>query len=245
MPIVSPPLVGDAGISIIGHRGASATHPENTLEAFAAAFAAGAQAVELDVIPTSDNVLAVTHNFVTAEGRDVRASRYADLSGVPRLEQVVALAGGVFDIEMKTRPGLGIGDGDYVGMVVRAIRAAGVWRRCIVRSFDAGLLREMHRVAPTLPLAALTANPLTNWVRYAKRVHAGCISPHCRLVSARRVARAHRAGLYVMPWTANDPLVWERMIQAGVDGIITDNPAALAAYLGARRDGVGRARRLR
>jgi glycerophosphoryl diester phosphodiesterase len=43
---------------------------------------------------------------------------------------------------------------------------------------------------------------------------------------------AHEAGLSVIPWTANTMEHWERLIAAGVDGIITDDPAALIAYLG-------------
>jgi glycerophosphoryl diester phosphodiesterase len=48
------------------------------------------------------------------------------------------------------------------------------------------------------------------------------------------VARAHAAGLRVVPWTANRPRDWTRLIRAGVDGIITDDPAGLIQHLAER-----------
>jgi len=51
------------------------------------------------------------------------------------------------------------------------------------------------------------------------------------LVTAQRVREAHDAGLRVIPWTVNTPDDWKRLMAADVDGIITDDPAALIAYL--------------
>lgn len=238
MSIVSPPIARPSSQNVdpvvIGHRGSSATHSENTVAAFVEAFRAGAKAVELDVIPTRDGVLAVTHDFYTPEGVSVRNALFHELVGIPRLEEVAQIPGGVLDIEIKVRHGLGLRDSDYAAMVIASIRGTGIEKRVIVRSFHPDILREIHRLAPDLPLAALTRNPLHDWVRLAKRTHAGVISPHHGIVSQRRVRRAQRAGLFVMPWTANSPSTWQRMIAAGVDGIITDDPAALIEYLANR-----------
>jgi glycerophosphoryl diester phosphodiesterase len=51
------------------------------------------------------------------------------------------------------------------------------------------------------------------------------------MVTPQRVAEAHQAGLEVIPWTANTPQEWDALIAAGVDAIISDDPAALIAYL--------------
>ena len=51
------------------------------------------------------------------------------------------------------------------------------------------------------------------------------------MVTPARVAAAHQAGLQVIPWTANTPAQWEALTAADVDGIITDDPAALIAFL--------------
>ena len=53
------------------------------------------------------------------------------------------------------------------------------------------------------------------------------MSPVAGLVTPEQVKAAHAAGLEVLPWTANTPQEWERLANAGVDGIISDDPAAL------------------
>jgi glycerophosphoryl diester phosphodiesterase len=71
---------------VLGHRGAAATHPENTLEAFAGALDAGADGVELDVRRTADGALAVVHDATLPDGRLVAGTDAADLGeAVPLL----------------------------------------------------------------------------------------------------------------------------------------------------------------
>jgi glycerophosphoryl diester phosphodiesterase len=60
------------------------------------------------------------------------------------------------------------------------------------------------------------------------------VSPHFRLVTEANVREAHAAGLIVVPWTANEPRQWDKLIAAKVDAIITDDPAALIAHLRSR-----------
>jgi len=50
-------------------------------------------------------------------------------------------------------------------------------------------------------------------------------------VTPSRIVGAHQAKLQVIAWTANTPQEWDALIAAGVDGIISDDPAALIAYL--------------
>jgi glycerophosphoryl diester phosphodiesterase len=61
------------------------------------------------------------------------------------------------------------------------------------------------------------------------------VSPTFALVTPERVKEAHTAGLQVVPWTANRPEDWSRLLVAGVDAIITDDPAALIDYLKQRK----------
>src|SRR5438552_2739751 len=55
--------------------------------------------------------------------------------------------------------------------------------------------------------------------------------PGTKMLTPEQVAAAHRAGIEVLPWTADTPADWERLVAARVDGIITDDPAALIAFL--------------
>jgi len=211
----------------VGHRGSRATHPENTIAAFEHAIRCGADAVELDVFVTVDGVLAVSHDPV--------AKAFADLpASVPRLDRVLALGAGngmIFDIEAKRCGRLTPRPAAYARMILDAVDAAGMGGRIIVRSFRHSILRAMHELRPEIPLAALIGLRTSSWRRVCERAQAQCISPRFELVSKRRIERAHAAGLAVMPWTVNDPRDWARLLEAGVDWIITDDPAALVEYL--------------
>ena len=58
------------------------------------------------------------------------------------------------------------------------------------------------------------------------------VSPHHQWMTKQAIDEAHRAGLRVVPYTLNTPQDWERAVALGVDGIITDDPAALLRWLG-------------
>ena len=68
----------------------------------------------------------------------------------------------------------------------------------------------------------------------AQEFEATLFSPAYRLVTPEKVAQAHAAGMQVVPWTADRPSDWQKLADAGVDAIITDDPAALMAWLNAR-----------
>ena len=63
---------------------------------------------------------------------------------------------------------------------------------------------------------------------------AGIVSPLAALVTVEQVKAAHAAGMEVLPWTVNTTEEWERAVNAGVDGIISDDPAARIAWLKAK-----------
>ena len=183
--------------------------------------------MELDVVVTTDGVLAVTHDPVQ--------EAFANLpTGIPRLEEVLAIGAGneiVFDIEAKECGALMPEPHAYVRMILEAVDRTSMASRVVVRSFDHSILRAAHDLRPEMPLVALVADKALNWVRICERARARCISPWFKLVSKAEVRRAHEAGIAVMPWTVNRPRQWARQIAVGVDWIITDDPEALAAYL--------------
>src|SRR4051812_45476130 len=122
---------------IFAHRGASAAFPENTVEAFRAAGAMGAQWVELDVRRTADGALAVHHDARLPDGRSIVEIRAADLpSSVPSLADALAACAPLgVNVELKNLPG----DEDFDPAVAMAEVVADAIRRCeqpiIVSSF--------------------------------------------------------------------------------------------------------------
>ena len=156
---------------------------------------------------------------------------------MPTLDEVFSLADrGLFDFNIETKifpdkPEYTPSPEEFVRMVLRKIRSYKLEKRVILQSFDFRTLIAMRKLAPEIRLSALTQNDPRDFTLIAKEGQAGIISPHYNLVTTQKVAAAHAAGLEVIPWTANTPAEWDRLIKAGVDAIITDDPAELIAYL--------------
>ena len=117
----------------------------------------------------------------------------------------------------------------------QAVRKRGLTGRVLLQSFDFRTLRAAARIAPEIPRAALFSKDGRDFVEVAREAKASIIAPNYKLVTPEQVKRAHDAGLTVVPWTANEPELWERLVAAGVDAIITDDPARLIAWLKANQ----------
>jgi len=156
---------------------------------------------------------------------------------VPSIDEVFALAPRgkfLFNLETKIfadRPQYTPSPERFAALLVEAVRRHRLESRVIVQSFDFRTLKAMKTLAPEIRLAALDEAGAQDFVATARLAGAGIISPHLKLVSREKVEAAHAAGLQVVPWTANTPRAWRLLIEAGVDGIITDDPAALIEYL--------------
>ena len=156
---------------------------------------------------------------------------------IPTLDEVLNLAtqGNIqFNIETKSfpnEPQLTPPPDVFARMLLDEIRKHRLESRVIVQSFDFRTLRAMKRIAPDIRLAALWEGDAHPFVQIAREGEAGIISPLYTLVTQEQVLAAHEAKLEVVPWTANKPEDWQRLIDANVDAIISDDPAALIDYL--------------
>ncbi len=212
-------------VAVHGHRGARAKRPENTLAAFEYAIAAGVDAIELDVVLTADGSPMVAHDPVApltlAELR--RQSPH-----IPTLPEVLALAQlgrFLFNIELKPFPN----PVRLVGLAVPLV--ASLPGRVLFQSFDFAILHELRARAPGIPRGALFEDTTESFVSLAESAQAGFVAPEYHLVTEEQMRSAHAAGLQVITWTPNRKAEWQELIEAGVDGLITDDPAALIEYL--------------
>jgi glycerophosphoryl diester phosphodiesterase len=167
-----------------------------------------------------------------------------------------------FNIETKLTPDSGneVPNAEkFARAVVEEVRRAGVESRVTVQSFDWRTLRAVQRIAPEIKTACLTietdrnntvrpeADGASRWHAGLKLVEhgnsvprlvraAGCSvwSPFWRNVSAQTAQEARALGLKVLPWTVNDVADMERMIDLGVDGLITDYPDRARRVLAAK-----------
>ena len=211
-------------IRVHGHRGARARMPENTLAGFQYAVRCGADAIELDLVLTGDGQVVASHDPVLKAGPEPR------LDDLFRLASMGSFA---YDVEIKWRT-----PAEPRALVESVLDKIREWRleaRVSILSFDFRVLTIMRSLAPEIRLCALTETDARGFNEIAKEAaSAETVAPQFHLVSAAKVEAAHAAGLQVVPWTVNAPRDWDALIAAGVDGIVTDDPAALIAHLKAR-----------
>ena len=230
-------------VLVHGHRGARAVYAENTLAGFRYAIAAGVDAIEMDVAVTRDDVPVISHGPRLRHCGAIRSLNLADLRraapGIPTLGEILALAPRrdfLFNIELKSfpkRPQYAPPPACFAEIALAAIRRAGVERRVLIQSFDFRVLHAMQALAPAIPRAALFALRNESFLSVARRADVRTVSPEFHLVTAKKVQAARDAGIEVLTWTPNRPRQWKRLVEAGVAAIITDDPAALIAYLAA------------
>ncbi len=228
---------------VLGHRGASAAAPENTLGAFARARELGADGVELDVRRTADDVLVVHHDpEVKGFGIDRRRARSPRCARPgprsPTLAEALAACRGLLvNAEIKCLPWEP--DADTDGSVMRcdvdAIVASQTERGDLVvrpRRPSTG----SGRSAPAIP---------TGWLTHGQEVAAAAQTaadararvgqprrPRPRSTAGATASRAaHDAGVRVSVWTVDDPGDARALAAAGVDSIITNVPDVIGNAL--------------
>jgi glycerophosphoryl diester phosphodiesterase len=157
---------------------------------------------------------------------------------MPTLDEVFDLGAGnqvQFNIETKifaAHPELSPPPEEFAKLVLAVVRKHHLEKRVMLQSFDFRTLHAMQEIAPEIKRVALWEGDANrDFVSIAKEAGAPVISPQYRQITPEKVAAAHAAGLEVVPWTANSPADWDKLIDAKVDAIISDDPAELIAYL--------------
>jgi len=168
---------------------------------------------------------------------------------VATFDEVLDLATGTsvqFNVETKifpNHPEVTPSPAEFVALIVAAIKKHNVDpARIMLQSFDWRTLAEMRKQYPAIRLSALVgqpqydtlmghSDPTKDFAAIQKETGAEIISPAWEMVTPEQVAAAHKAGAQVAPWTPNTPAQWQKMADANVDAIITDDPVSLLAWL--------------
>ncbi len=157
---------------------------------------------------------------------------------MPTLDEVLRLADrGNFEFNIETKsfadkPQYTPSPEEFVRLFLEQVRKHHLEKRVMLQSFDFRTLVACQKVAPDIRRSALTESDPRDFVTIAHEGgDAQIVSPYFALVTHEKVEAAHRAGIQVVPWTANKPELWDKLIAAGVDAIISDDPAALIQYL--------------
>lgn len=242
---------------VVAHRGASTTRPENTLPSIAEALALGADVIELDVHAASDGVAVLMHDRAllrtTGRAGTIDALTAAELArldagaghgarfkgtGVPSLGDAVALIAGrdvTLCLEFK--------DGEYrrpdlaAAWLVARFTELSLHGRAVAnlpRAVAAQVARRDSRIRLVLDCETRPRDAQDAAAIAADLAAAGAhaVEYEHSKVTPEAVGACRRLGLPVWAWTANDPADWQRLVAAGVDAILTDDPGGLLRHLG-------------
>jgi glycerophosphoryl diester phosphodiesterase len=225
-------LRGNGPLIQVGHRGAAALAPENTLHAFEAALASGVDAIEFDVLDRGDGPLVLGHSL-------------AELGPEPATldEALVFLAGRDVDLHVDLKLTTRLDE------IARALARHGLAERAVVSSFHLASLAAFASHAPQIPIGFTYPEDRYGVSRHRvfqpairlgilaarralvvripamiERAEASALMLHHAVVTGPSVERAHRAGVAVWAWTVDDPAEVARLDAAGVDAVISNDP---------------------
>ncbi len=242
----------------IAHRGYRQKYPENTLAAFQAAVAAGAQMIELDVMLSRDRKPVVIHDdtlerttngtgavkdFTLEELKKLDAGswfdpRFAD-QRLPELSEVLDLAGGRtrVNIEIKAQAYEHRHPPDAIeNQVVAMVRKKNLQDSILISSFEIDFLVQIAAMEDPPAIA------LISHTQASKRIVDICAHlkvfswhPDHKIVTQRQVDMMHAAGLKVFPYNVDTFEDFKKMMDMGVEGVITDDPLAAGQWSSARK----------
>lgn len=230
---------------IIAHRGSSRYAPENTLAAFCLAYEQGADGIELDAKLTIDGEVIVIHDQTLdrttgSSGRviDQTLAKLKTLDAgsffshafqgerIPTLDEVFRELGKKLLINVELTSYLSPGD-MLPEKVADLVKKHGVAQNILFSSFHPIILHRIRKLLPDIPAALLTADGILSMVGNSfigRMISPDWIHPHISKATNNFIKNQHDTGRKVNAWTVNDPDEIQRLIFAGVDGIITDDP---------------------
>lgn len=245
-------------ITITGHRGAGGLAPENTLASIQLALDLGVDRIEIDVQQTKDNVVIVLHDRSlrrTTNGYGyVKQKNYEDIlklsaglkfskfyidEKVPTLEQVIDLIDGQAELIIETKYSY-LYYPNIERHIINIIKAKDAKNWCKVISFNDRALFRIHKLDKeirlgklfvgkhaTLPLSfdkGINLKPLTRY-HFVDEI----IVQH-KYATQGIIDKVHEFGKELHVWTVNDSETIDKLVERGVDGIITDYPNLLIRY---------------
>ena len=221
---------------LIGHRGARAYAPENTLQSFRKAIEMGVNAIELDVRKTKDDQLVVIHDEDikrTTDGKGLVCElTLAQIKGfsseggekIPTLEEAFDFLGKKVKVLVELK------ESGLEEQVLKIVHAKGLEKNIVITSFleDAlAKIRELDKEIETGLIYAKHSNP----IKAALELKANYLVALYRFIHTSNVQKAHENGLKMIVWTINDPKEVEEYAGKGVDGIASDKPDILVGLI--------------
>jgi glycerophosphoryl diester phosphodiesterase len=231
---------------VIAHRGASAVEPENTLRAFERAIQMGAQMIELDLHLTQDGHVVVIHDdqlshTTNLRGRVSRLSldevKQADAGKgerVPTLQETLELTRGRIQLYLEIKAPQAAAE------TLRLVRAYSCQDEVMLASFDLKLMERLGEEVTDMEIGLILGTPTLNprvrwreafpWIAL-RHFNYQTLCMQVKMCSAALARNIKQQGKMLYVWTANSEADYARMSARNVDGIVTDTPDRLIAWL--------------
>ena len=223
---------------IIAHRAGAHHAPENSLAALELAIRQKADSAEIDVQRTSDGTVVVVHDQdlmkLARDPRRISQTTYRDLSQVDigslfhpdfkgervaRLSDFLSAAAGKIRLLIELKY---YGDDNLLaGETLELVRRAGMEKEVQIMSLELKAVRQVQRLAPQITAGYVFAAGLGNLTR----LDVGFLAVPTGQATSRLMREAHEKGLMVYAWTVNDVDGILDLMEVGIDGLITDDPA--------------------
>jgi len=242
---------------VTGHRGAAGLSPENSLEAIQKAVDLKTDRIEIDVQQTKDNRIVVIHDYTvdrTTNGKgavkdlsfdEIRSlfikennKKITELK-IPTLDEVIDKmdSGSVLLIEIKKEKGL------YPGIerrVIDIINKHNAKSKCILQSFNDEVLQNIHTIDPTIGLHKLLIAklPFFNFIfdgsfkckKFTDYSFVKEFSINYVFANKSVIDEIHKLNKKINVWTVDDNATMKKLMDLGVDGIITNYPDRVKKY---------------
>jgi len=240
-------LVRDAGpaerVEVTAHRAGAVRGPENSLAALRLAVEDGADWAEIDVQRAKDDALVILHDFDLARvgggarrvrdatGAEIRALDLGAALGmtafagerIPTLEEVVAAAKGRIRLNIELKAAGPDDVAPLTDAVLAVVRREGLVESATLCSQSYEAMQRAKAAEPRLRVGWIAGASLGDVTKLA----VDFLMLSVAQVDRDLVDRAHARGMLVYAWTVNDPAVVPRLVDLGVDNVITDRPAAI------------------
>jgi len=239
------PYLDVSGVAISAHRGGSMEAPENTIESFEYSIEIGSSYIETDVQLSSDGIPYIFHDddlsrlfqkdivFNSLHSDEINQLMLFDKYRIPTLESTLnKFPNTFFQIDVKTD--------EVVLPALEVIKKTNSIKNVCLASFSSKRLKQVHNLHPEI---CLSMGPfevmkllLASYNLYKKKVPGNCLQIPIyqygiKLVTKRFINYVHSIGLKIHVWTINDEDTMLKLIDLGVDGIITDRPKTLKDLL--------------
>ena len=239
------PYLDVPGVAISAHRGGSIEAPENTIESFEYSIELGSSYIETDVQLSSNGIPYIFHDndlkrlfgkniiFNSLHSDEIDELILFDKYKIPTLESTLQkFPDALFQIDVKTD--------EVVLPTMEVIKKTNSTDKVCIASFSSKRLKQVHKLYPEI---CLSMGPfevmkllLASFGLYRRKVPGNCLQIPIyqygiKLVTKRFINYIHSIGLKIHVWTINDEDTMHKLIDLGVDGIITDRPKTLKDLL--------------